>query len=115
MLNVWCGMGRLGNDPEVSETKDSTIVRFSIAVPQYNNDEVTWVNVTAFGKTAEFVEKYFTKGMRVVVRGRLDTGTYESKDKKGNVTNVPFARIIADGVDFADGKAEEESKNGKKR
>lgn len=107
MLNVFVGMGRLGGDSEIRITgKNEPIASFSIAIPQYNNDDVSWVNVVAFGKTADFVEKYFKSGMRVVVRGRLETGVYEKKDKNGNLYNVQFARIIADGVDFADGKTD---------
>lgn len=106
MLNVVILMGRLTKDVEtrVSQGENAkTIARFTLAVPS-GNDTTIFVDCNAFGKTADFVEKYFRKGLRVVVRGKLDIGSYEAVDSNGNKRTIYYTRVIVDAVDFADGK-----------
>lgn len=83
-------MGRLTRDPEVrysSGENNMAIARYSLAVDRRgrrsnNNDEQTadFINCVAFGKSGEFAEKYFKKGMKVLVTGRIQTGSYTNKD-----------------------------------
>lgn len=106
MLNVCILMGRLTRDPEVRISqgeKATMIARFTLAVPS-RNDTTIFVDCNAFGKTAEFIVKYFRKGLRVVVRGSLDLGKYETNDNNGNPKTVWYTRVCVDAVDFADGK-----------
>lgn len=103
-------MGRLTRDPETrySQNENSTaIAHYSLAVDRRggrnsggNEPQADFFNITAFGKSGEFAEKYFKKGMRVLVSGRLQNRSYTNKDgQKVNVTE-----IIAEDQEFADGK-----------
>ena len=105
-MNKTFHMGRLTHDPEVSFTQGNNmcVCKFSIAVPRAFKKEgqpdVDFFKITAFGKTAEFVSKYFTKGRQILVVGRLQNRDYD--DKEGR--KVYVTEIIADEVHFADSK-----------
>ena len=105
MLNRIVVMGRCGKDPEIRMTKKGTsVASVTLAVDRdYSadqNKETDWIDVVAFGKTAEFVEKYFSKGQMAVVTGRLQIRNWE--DKEGNKRRS--AEILADHVYFGEGK-----------
>ena len=105
MLNRIVVMGRCGKDPEIRMTQKGTAVAsVTLAVDRdYSadqNKETDWIDVVAFGKTAEFVEKYFSKGQMAVVSGRLQIRNWE--DKEGNKRRS--AEILADRVYFGEGK-----------
>jgi single-strand DNA-binding protein len=108
--------GNLGRDPELRETnKGTSVVNLSVATSEYRKNEdgegtrhTEWHKVTVFGKAAEFVDKFFSTGSGIVVRGKLQTSSYE--DKSG-VTKYS-TEIIADNVEFAPGgKKEEKDEN----
>lgn len=96
-------IGRLTADPNTTETKDTTVTRIRIAVDRRASEEADFINVVAFGKTAEFVDKYFSKGRKIVVSGRLQTGSYQNMDKQ----MVYTTDVIAEEVEFGDSKKEE--------
>lgn len=79
-------VGRLTRDVEIRTTESGTVTaRFSIAVSRrFKNAkgvyEADFINCVAFGKTAEFIEKYFSKGSMIGVTGRIQTGSYTNKD-----------------------------------
>lgn len=81
-------MGNLGKAPELKTlTNGSKLAKASIAVEnQFKNAQgqivssTQWLNITAWGKTAELFDQLCEKGSRVVVYGKLDSGSYESKD-----------------------------------
>ena len=81
-------IGNLGNDPEIINLESGkTLAKFSIATNEsYKNAEgerVTqthWHNIIAWGKTAQIVEKFVTKGKEVAIEGKLTTRTWEDKD-----------------------------------
>ena len=80
-------MGRLTRDPEVrySQGANATAVaRYSLAVDRrFKRDgepTADFINCVSFGRTAEFAEKYFRQGLKVVVTGRIQTGSYTNKD-----------------------------------
>ena len=105
MLNRIVVMGRCGKDPEIRMTKKGTsVASVTLAVDRdYSadqNKETDWIDVVAFGKTAEFVEKYFSKGQIAIVTGRLQIRKWE--DKEGNKRRS--AEILADHVYFGEGK-----------
>ncbi len=87
-MNKWIGMGRLTRDPEIrtSAVGDNTICRFSLAVDRpwardrENQQTADFINCICFGKTAEFMEKWFHKGDPIIVEGRIQTGSYTNKD-----------------------------------
>lgn len=97
-------IGRLTDAPAIHETKDNVIANFFCAVPRIGSEEADFIRIVAFGKTAEFVEKYFTKGSRVGITGRIQTGKYENKDGQ----TVYTTDVIAERVDFADGQKQAE-------
>ncbi len=81
-------VARLCRDPEVRYTQgenSNAIARFSVAVNRLfknaeGNYDADFPSCVAFGKTAEFIEKYFKKGMMIGITGRLTTGSYTNKD-----------------------------------
>lgn len=79
-------VGRLTRDVEIRTTESGTVTaRFSIAVSRrFKNAEgvyeADFINCVAFGKTAEFIGKYFSKGSMIGVTGRIQTGSYTNKD-----------------------------------
>ena len=101
-------MGRLTRDPEVrySQGEGSTaIARYSLAVDRRfsrNNEEnnTDFINIVAFGKAGEFAEKYFRKGTKVLVTGRIQTGSYTNKDG----VKVYTTDVIAEDQEFAESK-----------
>lgn len=98
--------GRFTRDPDVRYTESGTsIARFTLAVDrrfkQENGPQADFVGCIAFGKTAEFVEKYFFKGMKMELSGRIQTGSYVNKD---GVT-VYTTDVVAEAVGFAESKA----------
>ncbi len=105
-FNKWIGMGRLTNDVDLkySSTDSSmAIAKYSLAVPRKGKkEEVDFIRCTAFGKAAEFASKYFKKGLRVLVEGHLQIGSYTNKDN----IKIPTADVIIESQEFADGKSE---------
>lgn len=98
-------VGRLTKDPEIKYGNNgTTIARFSVAVDRRFKSEggptADFPNVVAFSKTAEFVEKYFRKGMRIGLIGRIQTGSYEKQDG----TKVYTTDVIAENVEFVESK-----------
>ena len=82
-------LGRLTRDPEVRYSQgDSSlaVARYSLAVnrrfKKQGEQEADFINCVAFGKAAEFVEKFLKKGMQISIVGRIQTGSYTDKDGK---------------------------------
>jgi len=101
-------IGRLTRDPEMNYTKGGTAVAtFSIAVDRTyfkeGQQDVDFFNITAFGKTAEFVEKYFAKGKLILVEGKVQIDRYE----KDGQTKY-FTKIIVDRTQFMETKKQAE-------
>ena len=103
-------VGRLTRDPEVRYTSDTqrAIANFSIAIDRGkdrsgNDLGADFPNIVCFGKQAEVVEKYVTKGMQVGIQGRLQTRSYENKEGK----KVYVTEVVADRIEFLEGKRRE--------
>lgn len=103
-------MGRLTRDPDVRYTqgeKSMAIARYTLAVDRRGKKErdqdqqaADFINCVAFDRAAEFAEKYFHQGMRVLVSGRLQTGSYVNKEGK----KVYTTEVILTDQEFADSK-----------
>ena len=97
-------MGRLTKDPDIRQAGDTTVARFYIAVDRrYKQDggqAADFPSIVAFGKTAEFISKYFHKGMKIALTGRIQTGSYDHKDGY----KVYTTDVIAESVEFAESK-----------
>ena len=108
-------IGRLTRDPEVrySQGDNATaIARFSLAVNRKfknaeGNYDADFPNCIAFGKTAEFVEKYFHKGDMIALIGRLQTGSYTNKDG----VKVYTTDVVVEEVEFVGGKSNGDGQN----
>lgn len=97
-------IGRMTARPEVRDTKNSVVANFTLAVDRrYARDEeqtADFIRCVAFGKTAEFIEKYMDKGSKVAVCGRIQTGSYEDKDGNRHFTTD----VILEEIEFAESK-----------
>lgn len=92
-------MGRLTKDPDVRYSageNPTAIARYTLAVDRRRrkdaDQETDFIGCVAFGKNGEFAEKYFAKGMKVLVSGRIQTGTYE----KDGVTHYTTDIVVED-------------------
>lgn len=101
-------MGNLTRDPEIrySQGENSlAIARFSIAVnrrfTRQGDTDTDFFNCTAFGRQAEFVEKYFKQGSRMLLTGRIQNDNYTNK----NGEKVYSVQVIAEEVEFAERKS----------
>src|SRR5574344_2828799 len=83
-MNKWCGTGRLTRDPELRQAGETAFAKFSIAVQRdFKRDgepDADFLNCTIFGKRAEALSQYFSKGMKIEITGRIQTGSYTNKD-----------------------------------
>lgn len=108
MLNKALLQGRLTKDPELKATKSGvSVTTFALAVNRsYQKDgkqETDFINCVAWRSTAEFVCKYFQKGMQAVVDGSIQTRSYTDKD--GNKRTA--FEVVVDNIYFADSKKED--------
>ena len=112
-------VGRLTRDPEVRYSAGEgsmAIARYGLAVDRpgrrdnSGGDQPTAdvLNITAFGRTAEFAEKYLHKGMRILVEGRIQTGSYTNKEGQ----KVYTTDIVVDRHEFVDSKNSSQSSGG---
>ena len=101
-------MGRLTRDPDVrySQGENSmAIARYTLAVDRRFNrggdeNNTDFINIVAFGKAGEFAEKYLHKGTKVLVTGRIQTGSYTNKDGQ----KVYTTDVVAEDQEFAESK-----------
>ena len=105
-------VGRLTRDPEVRYSSgeiQTAVARYMLAVERRfkRNNEPTadFIQCVVFGKSAEFAEKYFRKGMRISVSGRIQTGSYTNKDG----VRVYTTEVIVEEQEFAESKSESAS------
>lgn len=104
-MNLVVLMGRLTRDVEVKQNGDSVIARFGVAVSREfknkdGNYDADFLNCVAFGKTADFVSKYFHKGSKILITGRLQTGSYTNREGQ----KVYTTDIIVDKANFVENK-----------
>ncbi len=103
-------MGRLTADPEIRYTQGSqptAWAKFSLAVDRRvkkeNEQSADFINCTAFGKTAEFCERYVHKGTKVALEGRWQTGSYTNREGVRIYTN----ECMVDHMEFAESKKDD--------
>jgi single-strand DNA-binding protein len=91
--------GKCAKDPDVKTTQSGqTFTRLTIAVDRYTKSgeerKADFINCTAWGNTAQFLAKYFTKGKEILCEGRIQTGSYTNQDgKKIYTTDVVLDRV----------------------
>ena len=111
-------MGRLTRDPEVRYSQGENamaVARYTLAVDRRQsrnnqNGEQTadFIQCVAFGRSGEFAEKYFRKGMKVLVTGRIQTGSYTNKDGQ----RVYTTDVAVEDQEFAESKAASQNNGG---
>lgn len=113
-------MGRLTRDPEVRYSQNSenplAIARYTLAVDRRfnargngdNQQTADFISCVAFGRSGEFAEKYFHKGTKIVVTGRIQTGSYTNKDGQ----TVYTTEVVAEDQEFAESKNSSGSEGG---
>lgn len=106
-MNTVSLTGRLTRDPDVRYTQGAeqkATARFTLAVERRikteNGPQADFISCVAWGKTAEFIEKYFTKGQKMEVRGRIQTGSYTSREGQ----KVYTTDVVCEEVAFAESK-----------
>ena len=111
-MNKTLLIGRTTKDPDIRYTQSEqpmTIARFNLAVDRrFKKDgeqSADFISCVAFGKTAEFIEKYVFKGTKIAVEGRIQTGSYTNND--GN--KVYTTDVVVEQVEFAGAKTDSES------
>ena len=108
-------VGRLVRDPEVRYTQGDNpmaIARYTLAVDRrFKRDgepTADFINCVAFGKSGEFAEKYFRKGLRIAISGRITTGSFTNKDG----VKVHTTEVTVEDQEFAESKAEQAQNSG---
>ena len=104
-------MGRLTREPDIRYSQGettTTIARFTLAVDRrYKKDgeaAADFISCVAFGKQAEFIEKYLKQGTKVVVEGHIQTGSYTNKDGQ----KVYTTDVMIESIEFAESKLSNE-------
>ena len=108
VLNKWIATGRLTRDPEIRQDRNGNpIARYSIAVDRRfsrdSENNADFFNLTSFGKTAEFAERYLKKGTKVMVEGELRNDNYTNKDG----VKVYGTQVVVNNVEFCESKGSE--------
>ena len=102
-------MGRLTKDPEVRYSQGETpmaVARYTLAVDRRqarsnsNEQSADFINCVAFGRAGEFAERYFRKGTKIAITGRIQTGSYTNKDG----VRVYTTDIVVEEQEFAESK-----------
>ena len=99
--------GRLSGDPEVRYSQDGKAAgNYTLAVDRRfkreGDPDADFIRCVAFGRSAEFAEKYFAKGMRISVRGRIQTGSYTNKEGR----KIYTTDVVVEEQEFAQSKSE---------
>ncbi len=109
-------MGRLTRDPDIRHTQGENpmaVARFTLAVDRRvkrdgADQTADFLSLIAFGRQAEFVEKYAKKGTKFVVSGRIQTGSYTNKDGQ----KVYTTDVVTEEIEFAESKRVSDANTG---
>lgn len=111
-MQKWFGIGRLTKDPDVRYSqgeKAMAIARYTLAVDRkFKKDgeqTADFINCVSFGKGGEFAEKYFKKGTKVAIVGRIQTGSYTNKEGQ----KVYTTDIVVEEQEFAESKSSQDT------
>jgi len=114
-MNKFIGCGRLVRDAETRYSQGENpmaVTKFTLAIDRrikkQGEQEADFIGCVAFGKTAEFVEKYFSKGMKMIIEGRINTGSYTNKEN----VKVYTTDIAVENVEFAESKRDDSGQGG---
>lgn len=107
-MNQFIFMGRATREPEIKYTSDEkAIAKFAVAVDRkFRKDVTDFFDCTAFGKTAEFIERYVKTGTKIIVTGSVQNNNYTNKEGK-KIRGITF---LVEHVEFAESKKAQEPK-----
>ena len=101
--------GRLTRDPDIRYSQGENamcIARYNLAVDRRGKDkEADFISCVAFGKSGEFAEKYLRKGMKILITGRIQTGSYKNKDGQ----TVYTTDVVVEEHEFCEGKKDSDA------
>lgn len=104
-MNLVAFVGRLTADPEIKHNNDKAVAKFSLAVnrkfKREGEADADFFNCVVFGKTAEFLEKYFHKGMKAVVTGELRNNHYTDNNGVKHYSE----QVVVNTIEFAESKS----------
>lgn len=109
-------MGRLTRDPDIRYSNGETataVARFTLAVDRRfgrrdGEQTADFIGCVAFGRTAEFAEKYLRQGVKVAASGRIQTGSYTNREGQ----KVYTTDVVLDDIEFAESKAASDANRG---
>lgn len=109
-------MGRLTRDPDIRYSNGETataVARFTLAVDRRfgrrdGEQTADFIGCVAFGRTAEFAEKYLRQGVKVATSGRIQTGSYTNREGQ----KVYTTDVVLDDIEFAESKAASDANRG---
>lgn len=111
-MNLFVGMGRITGDPDVrysTSNPPQAVARYTLAVDRrYKRDgqqETDFINCVAFGKSAEFANKYLHKGIKILVQGEVRTGSYTNKEGR----KIYTTDIVVNNQEFAESKKSQDN------
>lgn len=108
MTNITILTGRITKDLELKQAGQTTVTNFSLAVDNpFKKDDTSFFDVVAFGKTAELLNNYCSKGSKILVEGNLKQDRFT--DKEGN--NRSVVRVVANRVEFLDSKGSKQGQS----
>ena len=114
-MNKVIPMGRLTRDPEIRYAQNengTAVARYSLAVDRRfkrdGDQDADFIGCVVFGKGAEFAEKYLAKGTKIVITGRIQTGSYTNKDGQ----RVYTTDVVVEEQEFAESKAASQGNGG---
>lgn len=102
-------LGRLSKDVELRFTREkgTAIANFTLAVNRkFKKDEADFISCVAIGKTAEIINRYFSKGSQIAISGNIRTGSYETQDGARRYTT----NIVVESFDFISNNNKQENK-----
>lgn len=107
-MNVVNLIGNFTADPDVRNANGKTVVRMTLAVNRkFKNAEgrydADFISCVAFDKNAEFIEKYFRKGMKIGITGRIQTGSYTNRDGQ----KVYTTDVVIDSSEFVERQSQQ--------
>ena len=104
-------MGRLTDEPDIIESKNGTLIaKYSLAVDRYGTGDTDFFPCSAFGKVAEFAEKYLHKGMKIAIEGSVNLGSYTNKEG----VKVNTCNVIVNSHEFCESKKREDESNNRR-
>lgn len=95
-------IGRLTRDPDVRKSSETMVARYTLAVDRFK-DGADFISCVAFGKSAEFADKYLKKGTKIAVTGHIQTGSYENREGQ----KVYTTDVIVETHEFVEPKNKE--------